>query len=156
MKQNFMVTVAAVLGGIEICNHLFWTMKIWWMIYLTYFLKLVKQLQRLELLMDLKFYFLLITIRTIPPRIQGTIDDYDDDDDGEGESICIDDQKTFIWSNSALYLLGPKTLFWVTLFAVHVHESSITINLPCLCSDVYEDLLSRLTYLVGVIFIRNY
>ena len=68
--------------------------------------------------------------------IQGTIDDYDDDDDGEGELICIDDQKKFIWSSSALYLLGPKTLFWLTLFAVHVRESSITINLPCLCSDV--------------------
>ena len=79
-------------------------------------------------------------------------DNDNDGDDGEGELICMDDQKKFIWSSSALYLLGPKPLFWLTLFAVDVRESSITINLPCLCSDVYEDLLSRLTYLVGVIY----
>ena len=68
-------------------------------------------------------------------------DDYNDDVD-DGEFICIADQKKFIWSSSALYLLGPKALFWQTLFAVHLRESSITIHLPCLCSDVYEDLLS--------------
>lgn len=78
---------------------------------------------------------------------------YDDDDDnGDGEFTCIHNQKNFIWSSSALYLLGPKPLFWQTLFAVHVMESSITIHLPCLCSDVY-DLLSRLTYLVSEIYI---
>ena len=74
---------------------------------------------------------------------------YDDDDDGSGEFTCIDNQKKFIWSSSALYLLGPNPLFWQTLFAVHVWESSITINLPCLCSDAYDDLLCRLTYLVS-------
>ena len=62
----------------------------------------------------------------------------------------IDMQKKFIWSNSALYLLGPEPLFWLTLFAVHVRQSSITIYLPCLCNDAYDDLLSRLTYLVSV------
>ena len=66
-----------------------------------------------------------------------------------GEFVCIDKQKTFIWSGSALYLLGPKPLFWQTLFAVHVQESSITINLPCLCNDAYDNLLPRLTYLVS-------
>ena len=76
--------------------------------------------------------------------------DDDDDDDDDGKFICINDQKKFIWSSSALYLLGPKPLFWLTLFAVHVRESSININLPCLCSDVYDDLLSQLTYLVSV------
>ena len=70
----------------------------------------------------------------------------DDDDD---EFTCMDNQKTFIWSSSALYLLGPKPLFWQTLFAVHVQESSITINLPCLCNEAYDNLLPRLTYLVS-------
>ena len=72
--------------------------------------------------------------------------DYDNE---ESEFACIDSQKEFIWSSSALYLLGPEPLFWLTLFAVHVRESSITIHLPCLCNDVYDDLLSRLTYLVS-------
>ena len=72
--------------------------------------------------------------------------DYDDED---SEFACIDSQKEFIWSSSALYLLGPEPLFWLTLFAVHVTESGITIHLPCLCSNAYDDLLSRLTYLVS-------
>ena len=67
---------------------------------------------------------------------------YNDVNDDDGKFICIIDQKKFIWSSSALYLLGPKPLFWLTLFVVHVRESSININLPCLCSDVYDDLLS--------------
>ena len=66
----------------------------------------------------------------------------------DGELICIDKQKLFIWSSTALYLLGPEPLFWLTLFAVSRYESSITVDLPCLCNDVYDDLLSRLTYLV--------
>ena len=73
---------------------------------------------------------------------------YGNDDD---EFTCVENQTKFIWSSSALYLLGPKPLFWLTLFAVNIRESSVTIHLPCLCSDVYDDLLSRLTYLVGII-----
>ena len=65
------------------------------------------------------------------------------------EFTCINSQKKFIWSSSALYLLGPAPLFWMTLFAVYVPETSATINLPCLCNDAYDDLLSRLTYLVS-------
>ena len=67
----------------------------------------------------------------------------------ENEFTCAENQKTFIWSSAALYLLDPKPLLWLTLFAVHVHESSITIHLPCLCSEAHDDLLSRLTYLVS-------
>ena len=75
-----------------------------------------------------------------------TTDTYDNNND---EFACIDNQKTFIWGSSALYLLGPEPLFWQTLFAVHVQESSITINLPCLCNEAYDNLLPRLTYLVS-------
>ena len=61
---------------------------------------------------------------------------YYDNNDDDGEFKCISDQKKFIWSTSALYLLGPKPLFWQTLFAVHVTSSSIIVHLPCLCNDV--------------------
>ena len=84
----------------------------------------------------------------LPVDNTNNINDTDDNGD-DGEFTCINDQKKFIWSTSALYLLGPKPLFWQTLFAVHVTSSSIIINLPCLCNDVYDDLLSRLTYLVS-------
>ena len=72
---------------------------------------------------------------------------YDNNDD---EFTYVDIQKKFIWSNSALYLLGPEPLFWLTLFAVNACQSSITIHLPCLCNDAYDDLLPRLTYLVSI------
>ena len=72
------------------------------------------------------------------------------DNNNDDELIYVDIQKKFIWSNSALYLLGPEPLLWLTLFAVNVRQSSITINLPFLCNDAYDDLLPRLTYLVSV------
>ena len=76
--------------------------------------------------------------------------DYDNDNDND-EYKCTDDQteKLFIWSSSGLYLLGPKSLFWMTLFAVHVAEEEVTIHLPCLCELNYDNLLSRLTYFVS-------
>ena len=83
-------------------------------------------------------------------RITYKFQTFENNNDDELTYKYIDMQKKFIWSNSALYLLGPEPLFWLTLFAVHVRQSSITINLPCLCNDAYDDLLSRLTYLVSV------
>ena len=68
----------------------------------------------------------------------------------DDELTYVDIQKKFIWSDSALYLLGPEPLLWLTLFAVNARKSSITIHLPCLCNDAYDDLLPRLTYLVSV------
>jgi len=61
---------------------------------------------------------------------------------------CTSRQTKFIWSTTVLYLLGPKPLFWLTLFAVVVPEYGITVELPCLCWDEYSGLLDRLTYLV--------
>ena len=61
---------------------------------------------------------------------------------------CSRQQSTYIWSEAALYLLGPKAMYWFTLFAVNIYETDATIELPCLCNDVYNTLLSRLTYLV--------
>ena len=63
---------------------------------------------------------------------------------------CTSHQTTFVWSTSVLYLLGPWPLFWQTFLAVNVPETSATIELPCLCTDAYADLLARLTYLVCV------
>ena len=71
-------------------------------------------------------------------------------DNNNDELTYVNIQKKFIWSNSTLYLLGPEPLFWLTLFAVNARQSSITIHLPCLCNDAYDDLLPRLTYLVSV------
>ena len=61
---------------------------------------------------------------------------------------CTNHQTTYIWSESVLYLLGPRPLYFLTLFAVNVSRVSVTIELPCLCSEVQFDLLARLTYLV--------
>ena len=66
---------------------------------------------------------------------------------------CFDHQSKYIWSDHFLYLLGPKPLFWFTLFAVGPVENETTIELPCLCHDVYGSLLSRLTYMVLIIII---
>ena len=65
---------------------------------------------------------------------------------------CTSRKTTYIWSTSVLYLLGPDPLFLLTLFAVNVPEASVTIELPCFCTDSYNDLLDRLTYLVSVIY----
>ena len=62
---------------------------------------------------------------------------------------CTSHQATYIWSESVLYLLGPKPLYLLSLFAVDVSEASATIELPCLCTDVQFELLGRLTYLVS-------
>ena len=57
-------------------------------------------------------------------------------------------QSTYVWSETALYLLGPRALYWLTLSAIRVDEVDVMIELPCLCDDVYDSLLSRLTFLV--------
>ena len=61
---------------------------------------------------------------------------------------CSSHQSRYIWSDNFLYILGPEVLFWFTLTVVEVREASVTIDLPCLCHDVYSSLLSRLTYMV--------
>ena len=68
----------------------------------------------------------------------------------EGITNCSHQQNTYVWSKTALYLLGPKALYWFTLSAIHIDEVDVEIELPCLCNDVYTSLLSRLTYLVRV------
>ena len=61
---------------------------------------------------------------------------------------CANHESIYIWSDHFLYLLGPSMLFASTLFAVDITENETTIELPCLCYDVYGSLLSRLTYMV--------
>ena len=65
-------------------------------------------------------------------------------------------QSTYIWSEAVLYTIGPRSLYWLTLFAVSIDEVDVTIELPCLCSDVYNNLLSRLTYLVCYVATYQY
>ena len=62
---------------------------------------------------------------------------------------CSSSQTTYIWSESVLYLLGPRPLYYLILFAENVSDVNVTIELPCLCSEVQFDLLARLTYLVS-------
>ena len=77
---------------------------------------------------------------------------YDGENSDEDDLInCTSRLTTYIWSTSVLYLLGPEPLFLLTLFAVNVPEASVTIELPCFCTESYNDLLDRLTYLVRVI-----
>ena len=58
---------------------------------------------------------------------------------------CFSNQATYIWSESALYFLGPKSLYWLTLFIVSVSETSTMVELPvCLCHDESDRLLSKL------------
>jgi len=67
----------------------------------------------------------------------------------EKDVICAKHRDVYFWSSSPLYLLGPKPLFFSTLFAVDVAEENVTISLPCLCKDVHGSFLSRLTYMVN-------
>ena len=59
-------------------------------------------------------------------------------------------QNTYVWSENSFYFLGPKALYWFTLTAINIDETDVTMELPCLCSDAYNSLLPRLTYLVCV------
>ena len=72
----------------------------------------------------------------------------DVNDSVELNDNCSNHTSKYIWSDSALYLLGPQTLAWFTFFTVDVPENSATVNLPCLCYTDYNSLLSRLTYMV--------
>ena len=69
-------------------------------------------------------------------------------DDGNYTVNCTSNQVAYIWSESELYLLGVRPLFWLTLFAVNVPETKATIELPCFCTETYIEHLARLTYLV--------
>ena len=67
----------------------------------------------------------------------------------EDNTTCTDHQDAYFWSSSPLYLLGPRALFFSTVFAVDIAEENVTISLPCLCKDVHGSFLSRLTYMVN-------
>ena len=63
---------------------------------------------------------------------------------------CTSLETTYVWSESILYLFGPKPLLWLTLFTVITPEASVTIELPCLCRNEEFYLTDRLTYLVSL------
>jgi len=58
-------------------------------------------------------------------------------------------KELFVWSTSPIYFLGPKPLRYQSLLAVNVQQNRVTVQLPCLCSNVTGKLLSRLTYIFG-------
>ena len=78
-------------------------------------------------------------------------DTADDMNDTEYDYLnCSSHQRTYIWSESALYLLGPRPLFWFTLLAINIPETSVAIQLPCICDGSVSKLLTRLTYMVSM------
>ena len=85
--------------------------------------------------------FVLFTYKFQVSNISNNSDD--------GVLNLTDHTATFIWSTSVLYLLDPDPLYYLTLLAVRVPKADATIELPCFYSDVHDDLLDRLTYLVG-------
>ena len=64
---------------------------------------------------------------------------------------CSMQQRTYIWSENDLYLFGPRVVSLLTIFAVNIQEVDVTVDLPCLYSDVYNRFLDRLTSLVCII-----
>ena len=67
-----------------------------------------------------------------------------------GTINCAYQETTYVWSESMLYLFGPKPLLWLTLFAVITPEVDAVIELPRLCRNEEFYLMDRLTYLVSV------
>ncbi|XP_065892015.1 uncharacterized protein [Dysidea avara] len=63
------------------------------------------------------------------------------------DETCVPIERNYIWSTSPVFLLGPKALFWLSLFSISVNEESVTIRLPCIQETAQRDLLTRLTYL---------
>jgi len=78
------------------------------------------------------------------------------DSSGDADYMRNERHSTYIWSDTAFYLLGPEPLYWFTLSAVKIHQKSITIVLPCLCQKEFCSLLSRLTYLVSIYYYSCY
>ncbi|XP_065885191.1 uncharacterized protein [Dysidea avara] len=63
-------------------------------------------------------------------------------------SSCVSIERSYIWSTSPVFLLGPRALSWLSLFSISVHEGSVTLRLPCIQETSQRDLLARLTYLI--------
>ena len=45
---------------------------------------------------------------------------------------CSSIQRIYYWSTSPIYLLGPKPLRYLTLFATILQEEDVIVELPCL------------------------
>jgi len=65
------------------------------------------------------------------------------------DDTCVFIERKYIWSTSPVFLLGPKALFWLSLFTIGVNEESVVLRLPCIQKTAQRDLLTRLTYLVS-------
>lgn len=70
-------------------------------------------------------------------------------DTDENNNTCFAQRSVYFWSTSPSFLLGPNPMYWLSLFAINPIQSSVTLQLPCLQGN-FEDLLSRLTYLVSL------
>ena len=75
-------------------------------------------------------------------------------DTDEYNSTCFAQRSVYFWATSPSFLLGPQPMLWLSLFAINPVQSSVTLELPCLQGH-FEELLSRLTYLVRSIEIKT-
>ena len=90
--------------------------------------------------------FVRITYKfQIPLRLNNESNETDSFIEDNG---CSSVDRLYYWSTSPIYLLGPKPLTFLSLFAIFVQEENVTIQLPCLQANNQRALLSRLTYLV--------
>ena len=90
--------------------------------------------------------FVRITYRfQIPLNLN---DSNETDSSFEDNSCSPGIERVYYWSTSPIYLLGPKTLMYFSLFAIVVQEENVFVELPCLQANDQKELLSRLTYLV--------
>ena len=48
------------------------------------------------------------------------------------DETCVPIERNYIWSTSPVFLLGPKALFWLSLFSISVNEESVAIRLATL------------------------
>ena len=70
-------------------------------------------------------------------------------DSNDNSNFCCNKKRLYFWATSPSYLLGPKPMNWLSLFAINPSQSSVSVQLPCLQEDSVRDLLSRFTYLVS-------
>jgi len=69
-------------------------------------------------------------------------------DPSDSNNTCVAIDRSYIWSTSPVFLLGPKALLFLSLFTISVNEESVTVRLPCLQETAQREFLTRLTYLV--------
>ena len=56
----------------------------------------------------------------------------------DNNANCSSQQITYIWSEAAIYAVGPRALYWATLLAIDVDKVAVTIELPCIFNTAFS------------------